>query len=437
MFSRAGGQPNALLVLADIKPERLQVLQKKLDAIRKILETNDAIYFWEARTVHFAAWMILPGLRGENGMPDGPARLVLETNYDGGLTAHLADLVKHCRQALDDVYDCCQDYPDKRSRTPESVQDFLCRQAKLPERSISSYYVAFQGRTREDIQNAIDVYEEAKPIVEKLPKSCTSNNEQRGFFRSLFKEDNFEADAREALVAYFKNDPKATKPVLPTITQQTLNLRFFWTMVAALVFLPVTLLYALYWGALALIARCFEETEQYGKKRLLPDPTQHLPNFDHLDLGKQNHLCTYATVKPGRFRMCVIRSALYLGQFLFARIFVFSKLDQMTTVHFARWTLLDRQVLFYGNYDGDYSSYLGDFSDQAWGVNLVWSNTFGYPATRFLIRDGGSDLEGFEAHALTHYSPALVFYCAYPNYTVPNILRYLALRDELARLIAR
>jgi hypothetical protein len=437
MFSRAGDQPNALLVLANIKPDQMTVLQARLDTIRNILKNNKKIYFWEAKTVHFAAWMILSGLRGENKKPDGPARLAFETNYDGGLTAHLANLVTYCRQALDDVYDCCEGYPDKQSRTPQSVQDFLCRQSKLPESSISSYYVAFQGRTREDIQNAIDVYEEAKPIVERLPKSCTSNNEQSGFFRSLFKEDNTEADAREALVAYFKNDPKATKPVRPPITQQTLNLRFFWTMVAAFVFFPVTLFYALYWGALALIARCFEETEQYGKKRFVPDPTYRAPTFDHLDLGRQNHLCTYATVKPGHFRMWVIRAALHLGQFLFARIFVFAKLDQMTTVHFARWTLLDRQVLFYGSYDGDYSSYLGDFSDQAWGVNLVWSNTFGFPPTRFLIRGGGSDLEGFEAHALTHYAPAPVFYSAYRDYTVPNILRYLALRDELARLIAR
>jgi hypothetical protein len=436
MFSRAGGQPNALLVLANIKPDRMKVLQERLDAIRGILKNNHAIYFWNAKTVHFAAWMILPGVRDANEQP-GPAKLVLETNYDGGLTAHLTDLITHSRQALDDVYDCCEGYPDKQSRTPKSVQDFLCRQAELPKQSISSYYVAFQGRTVADIQNAIHVYEEARRIVEGLPKSCTSNNDTRGFFRSLFKEDNFEADAREALVTYFNNASGATKPVRPPITQQTLNWRFVWTIVAAMAFFPVTLLYQLYWVVLALIARCFEETEQYGEKRFLPDPTSHPPTFDHLDLGRQNHLCTYATVKPGRFRMWATRSALYLGQFLFARIFVFAKLDQMTTVHFARWTLLDRQILFYGSYDGDYSSYLGDFSDQAWGVNLVWSNTFGFPATRFLIRGGGSDLEGFEAHALTHYSPAPVFYSAYRNYSVPNILRYLALRDEIALLLQK
>ena len=437
MFSRAGGQPNALLVLANIKPDRMTVLQDRLEAIRGILIGNKQIYFWKAETVHFAAWIILPGVRGENGEPDGPARLALETNYDGCQPAHLKDLVDNCKQALDEVYDCCEGYPNVASRTPKSVRDFLCRQSKLAESSISSYYVAFQGRTVGDIKNAIDVYEEARGILEASsrsstpPKSSTPNNKLKSYFKSLFEEDQISANAQEELVTHFSNTPKTT-PKRSPFPQQTLNRRFFWTMVFLL---PLSVLFLLYGFVLALIARCFEETEQYGQKRFLPDPTYHPPTFDRLDLGRQNHLCTYATVKPGRFRMFAMKSALYLGQFLFARIFVFAKLDQMTTVHFARWTLLGRQVLFYGSYDGDYSSYLGDFSDQAWGVNLVWSNTFGFPPTRFLIRGGGSDLEGFEAHALTHYSPSPVFYSAYRDYTVPNILRYLGLRDELALLV--
>jgi hypothetical protein len=433
MFSRAGGQPNALLVLANIKPDRMQALKDKLDDIRGILEANKAIYFWKARTVHFAAWMILPGLLDKNGKQDGPARLAFETNYDGDSPAHLKDLVDNCKQILDDVYDCCEDYPDKQSRTPESVQNFLSRKSELPQSSISSYYVAFQGRTVRDIKNAIDVYEEAKEVLEKLPKNNGSNSQAKGFFRSLFKENNIEADARAELVNHFSGAPKM-KPVCSPFPQEKLNWRFVCTMPALFL---LTVPFLLYWLVLALIARCFEETEQYGKKRFLPDPTFHKPTFDHLDLGRQNHLCTYATVKPGCFRMWATKSALYLVQLLFARIFVFAKLDQMTTVHFARWTLLDRQILFYGSYDGDYSSYLGDFSDQAWGVNLVWSNTFGFPPTRFLIRGGGSDLEGFEAHALTHYSPAPVFYSAYRNYSVPNIMRFLALRDELALLVLK
>ena len=446
MFSRAGGQPNALLVLANIKPDRMAMLQERLDKIRGILEANkeanEKIYFWNAKTVHFAAWMILPALLDKNKKPDGPARLAFETNYDGCCPAHLKDLVDNCKEILDDVYDCCEDYPPEGSRTPESVQKFLSKKSELAENSLSSYYVAFQGRTREDIQNAIDVYKEAKGILAAPtgnctpPKSRTPNRKLKSYFQSLFKENQISANAQEKLVTHFSRTPK-TPPMLRPITQQTLNLRFFWTMVAALVLFPVVLVYALYWGALALIARCVEEREQYGEKRLPPDPTERPPSFDRLDLGKQNHLCTYATVKPGCFRMWAMKSALHLGQFLFARIFVFAKLDQMTTVHFARWTLLGRQVLFYGSYDGDYSSYLGDFSDQAWGVNLVWSNTYGFPPTRFLTRGGGSDLEGFEAHALTHYAPAPVFYSAYREDTVPNILRYLAVRDELALLVLK
>jgi hypothetical protein len=437
MFSRAGGQPNALLVLADIKPDRMTLLQQRLDTIRDTLERDHAVYFWNATTVHFAAWIILPALLDKNGKQDGPARLAFETNYDGCCPAHLKDLVDNCKQILDEVYDCCEGYPGVASRTPQSVQDFLCKQSEPAQNSLSSYYVAFQGRTRKDIQNAIDVYKEAKGILEASPRIClppksrVSNNKLKSYFQSFFKEDEISANAQEALITHFSNTPKTT-PERSPFPQEKLNRRFFWTMI---VLLPLSVFFLLYWFVLALIARCFEETEQYGQKRFLPDPTYHPPSFDRLDLGRQNHLCTYATVKPGCFRMWAMKSALYLGQFLFARIFVFAKLDQMTTVHFARWTLLGRQVLFYGSYDGDYSSYLGDFSDQAWGVNLVWSNTFGFPATRFLIRGGGSDLEGFEAHALTHYAPAPVFYSAYREDTVPNILRYLAVRDEIALLV--
>ena len=201
---------------------------------------------------------------------------------------------------------------------------------------------------------------------------------------------------------------------------------------------PRSLFYLASWLVRCLVARPFEIMEEYkARKQPFFDPTFHKPEYAHLDLGKQNHLCTYATVKPGRFRLWVTRSALRLGQYLFTNFYILGKLDEMTTVHFARWTLVDRQLIFYGSYDGDYSSYLGDFSDQAWGVNLIWSNTIGFPTTRFLNRGGASDLYGFQYQALTHYSPAPVFYSPYRNYSLPNILRYLEFRDELADEIRR
>jgi hypothetical protein len=148
-------------------------------------------------------------------------------------------------------------------------------------------------------------------------------------------------------------------------------------------------------------------------------------------VGRQNHICTYATVKPGWFRMYVIKRALWLGPVLFNYFFILGKLDQMSTIHFARWTLIGRQLVFCSNYDNSWSSYLSDFSDEAWGVNLVWGNTIGFPETKFIVMRGAHDLDGFEKQAAEHYAPAPVFYSAYRNNSLVNLMRYFEFRDRL------
>jgi hypothetical protein len=176
------------------------------------------------------------------------------------------------------------------------------------------------------------------------------------------------------------------------------------------------------------IARYFEWRE--GREELF-DPTWHPPEYRHLDLGRQNHLCTYTTVIPSSFRMYVMRRALWLGPVLFNYFFILGRLDQIGTIHFGRWTLIGQQLLFYGNYDGSWSNYLTDFSDEAWGVNLIWGNTIRFPPTRFIAGGGARDLESFQKQAAEHYAPAPVFYSAYPTHTLVNLLRYLKIRDEL------
>ena len=199
--------------------------------------------------------------------------------------------------------------------------------------------------------------------------------------------------------------------------------------------IPFMLAYLLgVWVPLMLLAGLWFEKRELREQQegRFTDPTRLEPDFNDLDLGLQNHLCTFATVKPGWFRLFVVKQALALGQILASKFFILGRLDQMNTVHFLRWILLDRQLLFVGNYDGNYSGYLTDFSDQGWGVNLIWSNTFGFPPTKCLWAKGASDLDGFQTHALTHYSPAAVFYSAYPRYSLRNLVRILEFRDQLA-----
>ena len=402
-------EQNASAIVANINPGQEAALRSELDNVGASVGSTKGAPFSNIPTVHYTAWLILPGIKAKDG-GQGSARLLLETNYDGSFENHLGELVKHCRSEIDRLYQYCEAYPVPSARTADAVRAYLSARQLKVHFNTCAYYVALPGRTVCDIRNAIGVYEEAKHLLETLPEGISAE------------------EARRKLLAHFKKSP-TVNPVRSPITYKRLQWRFVLS-------LPVLIPVVIFWVPLCLISRWFEKREAREElKQPLFDPTWHEPEYTHLDLGQQNHLCTFATLKPGRFRRFVAASALFLGKLLFRCIFILGKLDEMTTVHFARWTLIDDQLLFYGNYDGDYSSYLGDFSDQAWGVNLIWCNTIGFPATQFLYRGGAKDLIGFQRQALTHYSPAPVFYSAYGNYSLPNLLRYLEFRDELAEQI--
>ncbi|MGO9604398.1 MAG: hypothetical protein ACLQAT_13555 [Candidatus Binataceae bacterium] len=434
-----------MLILTDIGPSNQVALLHTLENIGTRLSNyqnnNQKLSFHKTETVHYAAWMILPEVKDHQGNLVVPARLALETNYDGCLKDHLQDLVDNCRQELDEVYDGFPGYPPPGSER-SSVKDFLC--ARYQETSCfvdrSAYYNALPGRSLADIKNALAVYHEAKSFIDSLSNTCS--------------------DPRDALIKHFSSKKAKVQPERFPITHKGIRGLFVINMavltllclVVPIVLIPwyrwwkgltglfalsvavltlpclLPLLYLLRWLAIDVVARCFEWSEE---REELFDPTRHKAEYSYLDLGRQNHLCTYTTVKPSSFRRYVIRRALWLGPVLFNYFFILGKLDQIATIHFARWTLIGQQLIFYGNYDGSWSSYLSDFSDEAWGVNMVWGNTIGFPATRFLVGRGAHNLEGFEAQAAKHYAPAPVFYSAYRNDSLANLTRYLKFRDEM------
>ncbi len=448
-------QQSGMLILTDIEPGKVDALLQKLEEIRSRLigyrKNKQKISFYNTETVHYAAWMILPGIRNpDRKQPPGPAKLAFETNHDGSLVCHLNDLADNCQQELDEVYAFCPDYLLSRSKG-QSVAEFLFNKFQQTSKTVvtSAYYVALPGRSLEDIKNAIAVYDEAKNFVDD-PSNKSSDPKELS----------------SALIEHFRTRAQE-KPVRFPVTQQRLRHLFAMNMgiltllslVLLIVLIPMyhwwkgltslfeksmvavltslcllPLLYFARWLVINVIARYYEDKEQRSQEPF--DPTYHRPDYRHLDLGPQNHLCTYATVRPGWFRMYVIRRALWLGPVLFNYFFIMGKLDQMSTIHFARWTLIKQQLIFFSNYDGSWSSYLNDFSDEAWGVNLVWGNTIGFPPTKFIVRRGAHDLERFQAQAAEHYAPAPVFYSAYRDRPLVNLIRYLEFRDKLLEEMA-
>jgi hypothetical protein len=92
-------------------------------------------------------------------------------------------------------------------------------------------------------------------------------------------------------------------------------------------------------------------------------------------------------------------------------------LSGISTIHFARWVLIDndKRLLFISNYDGSWQNYIGDFSDKAAsGLDTVWRSSLGYPGSR--------DIEAFKQQIRCRQVQSHYFYSAYPYETVQNIL---------------
>ncbi|MDX8529733.1 cytochrome P450 [Mesorhizobium sp. VK25A] len=146
-----------------------------------------------------------------------------------------------------------------------------------------------------------------------------------------------------------------------------------------------------------------------------------LANEDHT---AQNNLTAISTMKPGILRRLALRLSFYLISISAQKVFRPGFLATINTIHFARWVLLpgtDRLV-FFSNYGGSWESYLEDFIAKASaGLTGVWSNTDGYPRTRWLFLDGARDGDRFKRWARRQQVPTLFWYSAYPHLNTTRI----------------
>jgi len=364
--------------------------------------------FRPAKLLHYAAFVIIPQIDGI------PTRLVFETNYDGELDAHLDELVKLAGADLDNIYGNCKGYPAASAvAKPQEFKKYLIENS-VPS---TAFYVALPGRSRVDIDNAIEVYKTASAYLETL---CNKPGTSKLNFDDVWEE----------LVAHFKNPVTTPRPIPSPVSQRQLKWRFrlnavllsLFAIPLAIVVLPILLL----------MTRFYEWLESgITFKREYPVNPRV---YEYMNLGRQNHMCTLATVKPSRFRAMMIRLGLFATKILASKVFILGHLDTITTIHFARWSLIDndRHVLFLSNYDGSWSSYIDDFSDPP-HLNAVWGNTERFPPTRFMLWQGARLIQQFQAHVVEEFQPAYFFHRPYGDNTVQNLIRYLELRDALAR----
>jgi hypothetical protein len=167
-----------------------------------------------------------------------------------------------------------------------------------------------------------------------------------------------------------------------------------------------------------------------------PDPA-HLALLQSLeDHDVSNPFSAFGNVKPGLFRRWTLIVVFWILRLSVRLLYGQGYLARVSTIHFARWVFVDgyRRLLFASSYDGSLDSYMDDFINKvAYGLNLVFSNGIGYPATRFLILDGAEDEEAFKSYIRRHQLPTQVWYKAYPGLTTADLARNAKIREGLER----
>ena len=400
---------NALSVVTDIKADSVAPLEAVLAAIGGDIKRNTLVPFPQFATLHFACWVVL------KRDPAFPPCLVLESNFDGEIDAHVDEWIRHAAAGLREIYRHCEAYPAEADTDLARLRQYLMAHT-VPE---AAFYVGCAERPLGAIQNALATRHAVEEYLD-------AQQPTRGL-RKLTPAQVY------AKIKTFVETAPVPAPYTPSTPYNRLVMRARINLAlwigAAILLLPLLLLFLLFYVPLL---RMHEKREAAspGPPLLGVDPRL----FGKEDIWVQNHLTTLTNVKPGKFHLRTLKGVLWIINLLARTVFITGNLGGIPTIHFARWLLIDndRRLLFFSNYDGSWASYLGDFVDKAnYGLTSVWSNTDNFPPTRFLFFGGARHIEQFKAWSRRSNEFAAVWYSAYPNASVTNITDAVQVREAL------
>jgi hypothetical protein len=401
---------NTSTIVTRINRSDLGALDQLLSSIGNDLAKNQYLRFDQIASLHMAAIVVAAQ------DPRFEPILIFESNFDGTVDEYFRELVKNGRAGLDAIYSKCEGYPSGTARTDAAVLAFLYRYSV----SAAAFFVGLPGQTVASIKNAIAVREEINRFLdEDIAKNPT---------RSLSP-----LEIRDRIVRHLEHD-SPVKPELPPTTfshYRWIALRN--TILLGLIVvlsLPVLLPLLMIWLP---AIRYLEIREKNAPLR--PDPPVDDRTYAVEDLFVQNHLATIGIIKENPIRRVTVKAVVRLVGVMFQRILLRGGFGGVFTLHFAHVVLLDegRRVLLVTGYDGSALEYLGNFTDTAGAyINGAYGGVENYPACKWLIGRGAASLNGFAGWSRQHMQYTPVFYSAYPQETVLNLMKDLDLRDHLA-----
>jgi deferrochelatase/peroxidase EfeB len=167
-----------------------------------------------------------------------------------------------------------------------------------------------------------------------------------------------------------------------------------------------------------------------------PNPAAVQAIMENENKHIQNHMTGVSVMKPGLLRNFTLRFMYFYVTRRLALFFRPGYLNEIGTIHFARWVLLPktRNLVFFSNYAGSWESYMEDFiTKAARGLTGVWSNTVGFPLSHHLLFGGSEDGDRFKRWARRQQIPTQFWFSAYPDLACERIRVNAAIRDGFAR----
>ena len=400
-----------LTLLTPVKKGKLDELLGLLNNINNRLQDHTETEFGKLKTTHYARWFILnrDSFRDEPAIPISD-RLVFSSNYDGDLDTHLTDLVTVLSKYIDQLYDCCEGYPEPAARTMESRKNYL---KKWSVKS-AAFFNGAPGRSLGQIRQEDSLHR-------FIWNYTTTNNFNGKSAVEIHQAIRQEVDSNPEL-EWSKEKIKVPKEK--------------WHVLLAYGLLILVALPLLIPGILYLFL--FHELRDKYKPTKLSQINDSLVKKleESEDLFPQNQFTQAVVMKPGFIRSLNFKIWMMRTRVLANNVFVRGKLLNIPTIHFARWVSIDnnKHVLFFSNFDGSWQQYLGDFIDQSgWGLSGIFSNTINFPPTRFMMTGGAYDEEHFLAWSRSTQVPTQVWYSPYPNLSIKNINNNTIIRNELRK----
>jgi hypothetical protein len=380
---------SGFLVLAPVAPSRapgLRAVLAGMNAEPGLADPANALVpFGDFRALHVARFAVL---------------------QDRSAGALLDDMARRCEAGLRRIFGFCEGFEP-------STDLRRWMQARLT--ASQAYYVNWVGRT------VVQVKEEAAlhaALAAELRRALAEG-----------------ITAPKALHARLKAHVRAHGPALtpPAPTPLPWLLGHVFSLIAGVVILAIAApLLLLASPVLLLILRRHELSDpeittpyDRPRRRAIAQTEDHTVSNPFTAIG---------AIKPGLFRLSLVRAILWLLDFGVRQIYTRGRLARVGTIHFARWVVIDqgRRVLFFSNYDGPLDSYMDDFINKAaFGLNLVFSNGVGYPTTSWLILQGAQREEQFKDFLRRRQQLTDVWYKAYPGLTAFNLFRNGEIRRGL------